>query len=229
MNKSGNFRYERKFIFESIDKKLITSLIKNHPANFKKAFPSRKVNNIYLDSPNFQSFDDNIEGLANRSKVRIRWYGKDIFNAKKPTLEFKTKRGLTGKKNSYNLKSFNIDKNFSKKKVINLIENTNVFDLDRDLLKSFNLSVMNNYDRDYLLSYDKRFRITLDENINFIAIKNKNNRFNEIYKIKSQIIMEIKYIDIYDKYCEQITNFFPFRLSKNSKYVEGLITINKFI
>ncbi len=229
MTKNNNYRYERKFIFDTIDKKLILTLIKIHPANFKKAFPSRKVNNIYFDSNDVQSFDDNIDGIANRSKIRVRWYGTNKFKVKNPVLEIKSKKGLIGKKNSYNLKTFNIDNNFTKKNLISLINTSNLSDHDKDILKTYNLSVMNNYDRDYFISDDKKFRITLDENIKYYSIKNANNLFNEVYKIYYQVIMEIKYLDKYDSYSEQITNFFPLRLSKNSKYVEGLININRFI
>ena len=48
--------------------------------NFKKAFPSRFINNIYLDSYNFSNYNDNINGEQMRKKQEF--VGMVIFLVK---------------------------------------------------------------------------------------------------------------------------------------------------
>ena len=229
MINDDKYRYERKFIIDNNNKNLVKLFIRNHPLNFKESFPSRRVNNIYLDTQNKQSYDDNIEGLSDRSKVRVRWYGLDRYKLNLPKLEIKVKKGTVGKKITYSLNNFSISKDFSKKFLINLISNSDISHEYFSFIKSYNLSLMNYYDREYFVSRDQNFRITLDTNVNYLSIKNKKNSFSEKYKKNFEMIMELKYFEQFDKFSSQITNLFPYRLSKNSKYIEGIIELNKFI
>ena len=67
---------------------------------------------------------------------------------------------------------------------------------------------------------NKKFRITLDDNLTFIDIDSnaKNN-------LRETIIMELKYNKNEDKNASRITQHFPLRLNKSSKYVSGLYLI----
>ena len=62
--------------------------------SFVRSFPSRTVNSLYFDSPNFFSASSNMAGDTNRSKFRIRWYGDQLdFNRLKDTnLNFEIKK-----------------------------------------------------------------------------------------------------------------------------------------
>ena len=96
------WRYERKFVISELSQQEIELIIRFHPAMFSEIYHPRWVNNIYFDSFGAQNYRDNIEGLRNRVKVRIRWYGSFLEPAKEPMLEFKFKRGILGaKKNSH--------------------------------------------------------------------------------------------------------------------------------
>ena len=229
MGVDTDYRYERKFSISNQDKGLVELYIKNHPANFKKFYPKRIVNNIYLDFPGMNSFDENIEGLADRKKVRIRWYGENQLNLINPYLEFKYKKGLVGHKQSYKLKSFNVKNSCFLSFIQNNFKKSLIPNYVYEDLKFYNLTIMNSYSRDYYISFDNNYRITLDTDVSYTAIKNNNNNFRQKYIKRNEIIMEIKYKEAYDKNSEKISNFFPFRLSKNSKYIEGIKEINKFI
>ncbi len=54
-------RYEIKFAVDLLDAASITASLMMHPASFKKAYDDRQVNNIYLDSPTFQCFHQNLQ------------------------------------------------------------------------------------------------------------------------------------------------------------------------
>ena len=53
-------------------------------------------------------------------------------------------------------------------------------------------------------------------------IKENFDKLKNNYKNESNVILELKYNYDADKNADQITNLFPFRLSKNSKYIEGV-------
>ena len=116
-------RFERKFLIERFSKSSIEVVIKQNPVFFFEIFRERFINNIYFDTPNLTFFYDNVVGKSNRKKIRIRWYGDFFGEIQTPVLEFKLKNGYTGKKKSFPLIDFNLNKNFNidylKKEVFN--------------------------------------------------------------------------------------------------------------
>jgi len=87
-----DFRYEKKFIIDQLCHQEIEQLIKHNPAMFSEIFYERRVNNLYLDSLDFTNYNENLSGITERLKIRIRWYGKVFGVIKKPTLELKIKK-----------------------------------------------------------------------------------------------------------------------------------------
>ena len=86
-----SFRYERKFLVSELNRFEIESIVRLHPAIFSEIYHQRSVNNIYFDTMNVSNYLDNINGVKQRLKVRIRWYG-DLFGfIDKSVLEFKIK------------------------------------------------------------------------------------------------------------------------------------------
>ena len=67
-----DYRYEHKFLVSHLNRNEIENIIKFHPAIFHGIYFTRNVNNIYFDTVDFSSFIDNIEGVRDRKKVRIR-------------------------------------------------------------------------------------------------------------------------------------------------------------
>jgi len=80
------YRYELKFAIEHLNAEAITANILCHPASFSKAFPDRQVNNIYLDTLDFDCFHQNVDGHPSRSKMRLRWYGQSNLPTQKSIL-----------------------------------------------------------------------------------------------------------------------------------------------
>ena len=98
-----NLRYERKFLAGRLSLAEVLALVRRHPALFREAYPPRSVNNIYLDSPALRDYHDHIQGVACRSKTRIRWYGSCGVSVERPVLERKIKQGAVGGKLSHPL------------------------------------------------------------------------------------------------------------------------------
>jgi len=103
------FRFERKFLTDQLSYHQLEQMVMSHPACFRQMFFQRKVNNIYFDTPDLRFFDDNVSGRTDRVKVRIRWYDSSIYKIVKPTLEFKIKKGLVGRKASFKMNDFELN------------------------------------------------------------------------------------------------------------------------
>jgi SPX domain protein involved in polyphosphate accumulation len=216
------FRKERKYNLETLDIFIIENIIRSHPAMFFKPFPARYVNNIYFDTQGFQYYGDNIVGSMSRKKFRIRWYGNQFGYIKKPVLEIKMKEGLAGAKMHFPLASFSLEGGFSTKTINSLLERSELPEEVRETLRFLEPTLLNQYHRKYFLSSDRKFRLTLDHNLLYTRVSNYQNYFMRKVIDRQSVIMELKYDAEHDEQVDQISDYFPFRMTKNSKYVNGI-------
>lgn len=224
---SDTKRYEKKFTINDLERIEVENIIKHHPFIFLKTYPKRQVNNIYLDSINFESYFANNDGISQRIKVRIRWYGNFFGLIKNPILELKVRDHDAGSKIIFPLKSFKIDEDFS----IDIL-NKDVFigsDLPEwlvDRLKYLKPVLFNHYIRDYFISACKRFRVTLDTDMVFMVAESKKNYFLNLHK-EDFHVLELKYSITDEDVARLVTGHFPFRLTRNSKYVHGINLLHR--
>ncbi|MFB9864455.1 polyphosphate polymerase domain-containing protein [Rufibacter immobilis] len=216
------YRYERKFLVEGVTLREVQQACLFHPAGFKPIFNPRTINNIYFDTPGFQHYYDNVEGDKHRLKVRIRWYGDMFGYIAKPVLEFKIKNGLLGLKDSYKLNAFTLDHSFSKESIGQALDKKKIPAHIRDEVLGLQPALLNQYYRHYYLSLDKKFRLTIDSNLNYRRISYHTPRFLEKYFDREHIILEMKYGFHDDQEARFVSSQFPFLLTKSSKYVQGL-------
>ncbi len=186
-------------------------VIRLHPASFKKIFPDRQVNNIYFDSPHFTCFNDNVAGVANRVKFRIRWYG-DFDVIKKPKLEIKIKKNQLGRKLTYDLPAFELE---NLKSIIPIVRSYNK--TGTPLVPV----LLNSYRRAYYGTTDQKFRITTDQDLYFQNPTGKSISNSGYYKDEATIL-ELKYDAALDSDADRIMQYLPFRQTKSSKYVTGV-------
>ena len=81
-------RFERKFVFKQTSAKNIEILIKLNKVGFYEIFYERYINNIYFDTINFDNYYDNIDGVSDRVKYRVRWYNDFFLNSKDAVFDF---------------------------------------------------------------------------------------------------------------------------------------------
>ena len=129
-------RFERKFVIENQSAAYAEQVIKFNAGAFRSIFHKRQVNNIYFDSYNLNNYYDNHFGKSQRTNIRIRWYGETFGEIKSPILEFKLKYGAAGKKESFPLKNFVLDKNFNKQEWQKLFNSSDLPEKVRNELKS---------------------------------------------------------------------------------------------
>lgn len=215
-------RYERKFVFSALDVKEVGSIIKSLPQLFSEIYHQRYVNSIYLDSPNLDNYYDSVGGASIRRKFRIRWYGKLFGKIQKPKLEIKLKEGLVSQKYSYLLSDMNLNQNFSKNTITELLSKTPISGTLTQVMHTLEPTLLNRYSRKYFISVDKNYRITVDSDLVFYTITSSNNAFIKRVKNETVTILELKYKKEHDERVEEITNLFPQRLQKSSKYTSGI-------
>lgn len=225
-SKVDHFRYERKFCIDSLTREEVELMVKLHPAMFREIYPPRAVNNIYLDSVDLHNYFDNINGLDQRLKIRIRWYGELFGFIEKPILEVKLKHNLHIGKLFYLLKPFILDNGFSIDLVRKVVKESSLpGSLILHLVRTRPV-LLNSYNRKYFLSADRKYRITIDWKMQVYKLSfHENNFLCQMVDYKT-IILELKYNKLQDQLVDKITNYFPIRLSKNSKYVEGVEKFN---
>jgi SPX domain protein involved in polyphosphate accumulation len=221
-NQSEELRHERKFLITDYSALEVEQLLKYHPACFTEIYHQRQINNIYFDSPGFDSYYGNIEGDTERTKARIRWYG-DLFSEKiDSTLEFKIKKGLLGKKDFYSLSSFALNEQFSKQQIIQALDVDTVPRNIRDRMISLQPVLLNTYFRKYFISADKQFRITIDKDLTYYRISYVGNTFLNKVKDHKAVVLELKYDSQLENDAKEIGNKFSFSMTKNSKYLQGV-------
>jgi hypothetical protein len=218
----AEMRFERKFVPENTTRHELAQLLKTHPAGFYEPYPPRNVNNLYLESIDFRGYRESVDGERDRTKIRVRWYGEPFGEVASPTLEFKIKSGLVGRKQRFPLGPFTLCGSFGRAGLRALLEPLDIPAALRPALLASDLQLLNGYRRRYFESRDRRFRITLDYDLWFCRLHPLRNRFLQTAVEHALTIVELKYSREDDAHAHDIAQHFPFRLTKSSKYVNGL-------
>ena len=159
----------------------------------KQLYQPRLIKSLYFDNLNFDMYNDSIEGVAPRKKIRIREYpntsDKNFYlEIKNSSVEgrFKTRKILDNKKLDYYKKA-------------------GVFDSQYGVcLPNFYVS----YEREYSIIND--VRISIDKNLVYENYRGNNvcHDGNSIVEIKTSI----------NKNLDDLIELFPFQRTRFSKY-----------
>jgi SPX domain protein involved in polyphosphate accumulation len=228
MKNNDGLRCERKFLVSDLSVDELEDVILHHPAMFTPIFSERYVNNIYFDSLEFMSYRQSIEGLDQRKKIRIRWYGDLSGPIKNPVLETKKKWGTVGKKEIYPLSNFKFEDFFSEAATLDLIKKVSLTENLKKDLYFLEAKLINRYNRKYFLSANGCYRITLDFNIFFYPVRPFPPAFFKNTICEPYSVLELKYNHVHDNEASKITSHLPFRLTKSSKYVSGVYKLYFF-
>jgi len=199
-------RYERKYRIEDSNYENIFSCIKTNPFSFRSSYPNRIVNSVYYDTIDYTSYNENLLGISNRIKYRVRWYGHQTQQIKNPVLEKKIKHNVLGTKEYINQEDFDLTK------CVPEISSTDGVNLESVVLVQ--------YDRTYLESYDRKIRATIDRNLRYTSLSH-NKLFGPSIEDRA-IILEIKYDENHYEHAMDCVQAIPYRLTKNSKFVSGM-------
>jgi len=219
----SDYRYEIKFSLEELGyAKAKQWLYINTSA--KKKFDNRYVNSLYFDNPRYSSIKDNIAGISDREKYRLRWY--DPLGPKKslipPCFEKKIRKGRLGRKESTPLNQLN-----SKFKVqtikqigIHLRAELNKNQIFFDDFYSPIIAVK--YLREYFED-NKGLRITFDSEIEFIYVDGMTSKIADCPKLFNQkYVMELKFDIGLKEHASKVLKNLNMSPTRHSKYLMGL-------
>lgn len=221
------WRYERKIVVRDLDPRMVEASIRRHPAHFGEIFGQRYVNNCYFDSPALLLLRDAVQGHSQRLKVRVRWYG-DLFGpVSRPVLELKRKQGMVGSKEGYRLPAFVMDRN----RVLPELEGWfGEAPWPAEIpgeYRSLRPALINRYSRRYFATPDRRFRLTLDTGCEYYAAAPGRVQAAPHARDHVTTVIELKYAVAEDVAAAAITDALPFRITKNSKYVNGMLRVGR--
>ena len=206
-------RYERKYKVENISLDVVLQALRLHPSSFRTIYPDRRVNNIYFDTPDLNTYQDNVDGVADRKKYRVRWYSNDPTKINNPKFEIKIKSNQLGDKKTFDVQPFQINQTSDlQKEVIGLVNNC----------LALSPTLFNTYQRSYLGTSNGKFRITIDRDLGYHSMLNAQHFSRFSYKDNS-IVIELKYDEVCDEEAQFVMQYLGFRQTKSSKYVSGMV------
>lgn len=219
-----NNRYEIKFILN--ESELTEAIYFLKMIGSFSPYPSRSINSLYFDTIDFQGVRDNLAGISQRHKVRLRWYDEnEIDSFKPPVLEIKKRNGRLGSKYKYIIPDINKEQILGKE--VNLLCNDifnyihRNYEYDQLLNDQYIPMLFVNYDREYYETM-RGLRITIDKKIAF-----RNITFNDPIKYCNPIpyneyIMELKFpIEMKDEVSD-IIRYLNLTPKRHSKYLAGM-------
>lgn len=215
-------RFEVKVPVPAIRFQQVQLWLRRHPMLFSEIFAPRIVNSLYLDSCDLQRFVENLNGISERKKIRIRWYG-DLADPTNAKLEFKLRKSGKGRKVVYPAPIVHLDKETRWKPLLD-----DCFShLPLEGLSSLGNGVMPilicRYERAYFMSACGKIRVTIDRNIE-VYDQRYGDRVN-IEKGRSlghYYLLEFKCEAGYEEELSQLISTCPMRPTRHSKYVNGI-------
>ena len=138
---------------------------------FSVHYSKRKINSLYFDDLNYSSINENLDGMSEKKKYRIRWYGsKNKFN--NPIFEIKIRKNFESHKRLFNLKELH---NLFVFKYENLDFTKKFLNNKYRFNKIIYPILSTHYDREYFISNNGLVRATLDYNLQSIFVKENND------------------------------------------------------
>lgn len=207
-------RYERKFWLSGHTVSQAAVLVRSLPEGFHEAYPPRRVNNVYWDTPGLTAYDEHVQGVANRCKVRVRWYGETDIPTRKTVVEWKLRHGTTGSKRAFPFPQPGVGPD---RETAHPPSPSNLGDLQPVLY--------NRYWRQYFCSIGERLRITLDVRIEFMAAGNLGPESTHWLPLPDSlcgVLLELKYAPEDAAAAAKVAQRLPTRLTRFSKYIRGV-------
>jgi len=218
-----SFRYEIKSICDAIYLPDVRAWVNLHPDAFIEAYPPRQVNSLYFDTREIDCLTDNLIGTGQRRKLRFRWYG-DSYSAVRGALELKHKSNQLGWKERYPI-PFTYDLTTMSWNALLEHMQEHVHGPFSVWLSSLNQPVLiNSYIREYYETMDRHVRVTIDyDQVAYEQIVHLTPNLAIKASLPDHVVVEVKADATQHRRVSNVLSSFPLQVSRNSKYVNGLI------
>ncbi len=227
-------RFEVKYLIpENYADKIIPSVLENMQwDNFAKENQYYKCHSLYLDSPDFASYQAVINENLFRKKLRFRLYdrnGKDGFlemKRKKHKVIIKDREPLSVK--AFKLFLHNPQSIFSQNWNKDFTEEVIAWHWENKLEPKIWVSCKR---KPFIHSLNSQFRVTFDYDLNFSEIDLQKGYLpiNKQKKYEKKVIMEAKFTEKMPLWFKNIIDTYKLESSGFSKYCTGIGMLNKNI
>ncbi len=218
----NDYRYERKFAIAGARLDEVEHHVRHHPALFFQEYAPRVVNNLYLDSPDWRNYHQNVDGHSQRMKLRARWYGPLFGSVPRAVLEQKCKSGHVGTKHSAPLAPFGLGPQTGSRDVRRWLEQSSLPAPLHHAVGHAEPALVNHYRRQYFRSASRQVRLTIDSDLAFYRFHRHANSFLARITAPGFVVVELKYSDAASEEAAAVANALPFRMTRMSKYVFGV-------
>ncbi len=223
---SRDNRYEVKFVLDESKLAMFKQWM-YFSTELSPAFESRYVNSLYFDDVSYQSVKDNLAGIADRRKMRLRWYHYDencLEDISSPVLELKYREGRLGYKKSMPVPGL--------KEELLEVETGSIFSrlnhelavcedahgiFDDHYIPTLHVS----YLRDYYEGLSG-LRATIDRNINFASVTPHSKLLEDVTSPYPMSIAEIKFSPELKPRVSELFRNLHLTPKRHSKYLVGL-------
>lgn len=221
-------RYELKFILNEMSYAQAISWTYAN-ISIQEKYPSRNIFSLYYDTPDLAAAQENLAGLSNRQKIRLRWYTSLEENSRiEPKIEFKIRSGRLNHKINLALPEEGIEcieNNRSNKALLEQVQ----LSLDAELHTAMHLfpSLFVQYQRQYFESHSG-IRVTFDKNIQFRQTPLYAPIISANLVNYAPSIMEIKFSPEQYHLAAHLLKRLNLVPKRHSKYVAGLASFHQF-
>jgi hypothetical protein len=178
---------------------------------------------MYLDTLDLHSLNENLSGVIERQKLRLRWYGDVTTAVDNPVLELKQKRNQLGVKKQRQL-ACKLDLALPWSDILQTIHAHAGADWQPLLQTVQHPTLINSYQREYYVTAEGAIRITLDyAQVAFGQRFALRPNLCARLLITDNVVIEIKAPEDCKDRLHEIACWFPVRRSRNSKYTNSLM------
>jgi len=222
-NGAQPMRYEIKMTCPEVYHPDVLAWLRLHREGFFEAYPPRRINNIYLDTLDYDCLSDNVQGAAERAKLRLRWYGEDVEHAD-GVLELKGKVAQQGWKKTSHRVTLDLRQSTWSDLLAQLRTQTEgLFDVWVGALARPVL--INRYHRAYYESGDRVLRVTVDWDLMaYEQVLQARPNLDMPSFDPHLIVIEVKADGTVHRRISDLLTHFPLRPSRQSKYVTGTLS-----
>jgi hypothetical protein len=223
-----SLRKEIKFKIFELDRSTFISWLLG-TSNFRQSYPDRTICSLYYDTIEYDFAYNNMTGVSDRTKLRVRWYPSGSNNEDKQPknslitcfLERKRKSNDLSDKVTLGEKTF---ENYN-----SMLNQLMILRSWVNQISSIHTEPNISYVKETaLITYNRRYfehiifpnlRLTVDNDIFF---KDINTFTKSTHISKNYFVVELKYSHNDEKFIHEIMKTFPFRRTRYSKYLNAM-------
>lgn len=225
---SDDFRYELKFVLDDVRAAEASHWLYFH-SSARTAYPDRCVNSLYCDDLGFSSVRDNLAGVSDRRKIRLRWYqDTNGGGTGSPVFELKVRNGRLGRKIRFQLPDVKRDlMELNLQEVMTRVNRelaAQEFIFDDFLTTTLQVSYVRSYFEDV-----QGLRFTMDSDIKFHGVSPTQKLGETLAMRYPYKIMEIKFPPSMKNNVAKLIKPLHITPKRHSKYLVGLAMMRQAV